>query len=215
MSTRTSTTSDQARLLCAICPYEQRNLPFKQCISCNFPRLKISTCKRTIIYWGIQRVLGFFLNICVFKDTYMTRDPCEKDMFTNINRRLIHFTLRKSFGLYNFHYHESTWIRRDNELQRKRCWNSFCAEARTGRWSSETIHLLSINRYRIYFNLAAYWIASSKCLYSSEGSVASWNKLKTRNILKVASENVLISSRWLVVSDGSLKGLSEKNAPVI
>lgn len=133
------------------CPYEQRNMPFKQCISCNFPRLKISTCKRTIRCWGIQRVLGFFLNNCVFKDTYMTRYPCEKDMFTNINRRLIHFTLRKSFGLYNFHYHESTWIRRDNGLQRKSCWNSFCAEARTDRWSSETIHLLSINRYRIYF----------------------------------------------------------------
>ena len=126
-------------------------MPFKHCISCNFHRLKINTCKRTIRYWDIQRVLGFFLNKCVFKDTYMTRDPCEKDMFTNINRRLINFTLRKSFELYNFHYHEFTWIRRDNELQRKRYSNSFCANARTGRWSSETLDLLSKNSYRIYF----------------------------------------------------------------
>ena len=132
------------------CPYKQRNLPFKHCISRNFVRLKISTCKRTIIYWGIQRGLDFLLNNCVCMDTYKTRDPCEKDMFTNLNRRLKNFTLRKSFGLYNFPYHEFTWIRRDNEHQRKRYWNSFCAEARTGRWS-ETIDLRSKNSYRIYF----------------------------------------------------------------
>jgi hypothetical protein len=51
------------------------------------------------------------------------------------------------------------------------------------------------------FNLAAYWIASSKCMYSSEGSVASWNKLKTRKILKDASENrthclTVICRKW-------------------
>ena len=129
------------------CSYEQWHLPFKHCISGNFPRLNISTCKRTIRYWDIQRVLDFFLNNCVFKDT---RDPCEKDMFTNINRRLINFTLRKSFGLYSFHYQEFTWISRDNELQRKRYWNSLCPEARNGRWSSETMDLLSKNSYRIY-----------------------------------------------------------------
>jgi hypothetical protein len=132
------------------CPYEQRNLPFKHCISCNFLRPKISMCKRTIGCWGIQRFLSFLLNNCVFKDTYMTQDPCEKDMLTDISKRLINFTLKKSFGLYNFHYHQFTWISRENELQRKKYWNSFCAEARTGRWSSGTIHLLSENSYWIF-----------------------------------------------------------------
>jgi hypothetical protein len=37
-------------------------------------------------------------------DTYMTKDPFEKEnMFTDINRRLTKFTLRKSVGLKNFH----------------------------------------------------------------------------------------------------------------
>ena len=37
-------------------------------------------------------------------DTYMTKDPFEReDMFTDINRRLIDFTLRKCAGLNNFH----------------------------------------------------------------------------------------------------------------
>jgi hypothetical protein len=94
----------------------------------------------------------------------MTRDPCEKDMFTNINRRLINFTLRKSFGLYNIHYHEFTWIRRDNELQRKRYWNSFCAKARTDRWSSETIDLLSKYSYRIYFIIILRTISKNNWL---------------------------------------------------
>ena len=32
----------------------------------------------------------------------MTKDQFEKDMLTDVNRRLINFTLRKSFGLYSF-----------------------------------------------------------------------------------------------------------------
>ena len=50
--------------------------------------------------------MNFLLNNCVFmntKCTYMTKDPFEKDMLSDVNRRLIHFTLRKSFGLCNFH----------------------------------------------------------------------------------------------------------------
>ena len=46
---------------------------------------------RTIGYRIIQYVLGFLVNDCIPMDTYMTRDPCENDMFTNSNKAFINF----------------------------------------------------------------------------------------------------------------------------
>ena len=40
----------------------------------------------SIEYMVIQCVLGFLIDDCVLMDTYMSRDPCENDMFTNSNK---------------------------------------------------------------------------------------------------------------------------------
>jgi hypothetical protein len=50
---------------------------------------KISMRNRTIGYRIIQCVLGFPVNDCVPMDTYMARDPCENDMFINVQKMVI------------------------------------------------------------------------------------------------------------------------------
>ena len=57
---------------------------------------------RTIGYRIIQSVLGFLVNDCVPMDAYMTRDPCENDMFTNSNKAFINFNNFKNKWVLSF-----------------------------------------------------------------------------------------------------------------
>ena len=59
---------------------------------------------RTIRYLVIQYVLGFLVNDYVRMDTYVTRDPCGNDIFTDINKAFYKCQLilkRKCFEFYN------------------------------------------------------------------------------------------------------------------
>jgi hypothetical protein len=104
-------------------------------------RFKTSMKNRTIGYRIIQYVLGFLVNDCIPMDTYMTRDPCENDMFTNSNKAFINFNnfLNKRvmrFATLNCQQarkriwadHEFTLIRRGNELQSNKYCIIFCTE---------------------------------------------------------------------------------------
>ena len=57
---------------------------------------------RTIGYRIIKCVLGFPVNDCVPMDTYMTRDPCENDMFTNSKKAFINFKKKLNKRVLSF-----------------------------------------------------------------------------------------------------------------
>ena len=50
-----------------------------------------------------SRALGSYAtDDCVLMDTYMTRDPCQNDMFTNSNKAFINFNNFLNKRVYSF-----------------------------------------------------------------------------------------------------------------